>query len=144
MNAKAGEPQVLAERALIDAAVAQVEKVRLIQNLARLAIDDFIHVHRLLEAAAHVKELETEVTVLLAPQRLVTTKPNRLIFVVAHFLKHSRRELRGRRERFTRQRARFALQRGVVELACRSSCRGWGGGRSEAGGGEGGEQSGGL
>src|SRR5208283_3557368 len=71
LHPKTRKPRAILHRGGIDAACAPLEHRRIVENLARLAVDDLVKMHGLGEVAADMEELQAKRQPRVAPQRMV-------------------------------------------------------------------------
>jgi hypothetical protein len=81
VQAETGEAEVGRQLAVLDAALAVVERRAVIGQLLRLAVDHVEHAHRRMEVQAQVEELGLELARLVGPQRMVLAVADRLVLV---------------------------------------------------------------
>jgi len=109
LHAESREAKVLWQRSAVQSGFGKIEEFGIVANLLRAAVDDFIHAYRFAKHFAAVKKLNAKVTRRIAPQRMIRTKSNRLVAIVAEAKQRFRERSRRRLMVFLGQRARPTL-----------------------------------
>ena len=115
LHAKAGEAHVVAHQLWIDTGLVEFEHRGVVDDFARLAVDDLVEAHGFGESAADMEELQAKLQSGIAPQGVIGAKAQRLKLIVAE-LRHRRRlnilrSLKG----IAGELARLPLEPGIVE-----------------------------
>ena len=109
------ETRTLLHEGGVDAALVPLEHRRIVDDLARLAVDDFVHVHGLGEIAADVEELQAEGESRIRPERVVAAEPDGLILIVTQFSHRRRKRVLRRLKGVAGEPMRLALEPRKVE-----------------------------
>ncbi len=115
VQAEAGKTEVGRQLAAMHAALAVVERRRVIGQFMCLAIDHVEHAHRRMEIQAQVEEPGLEFPRLVGPQRVILAVADGLVLVPVQLLQLTGQGAFMALVRRGSQRARLALERGEVE-----------------------------